>query len=139
LNNIGERGGVSFVDDSKATNIAALCAALRAVKGPVRLIAGGRSKGDDPFEALSLLLDKVSGVYLIGEAAGDMFLKWQDAVPCSICETLDRATRMACDSAKPGETVLLSPGCLSWDQFPDFGKRGDAFIRYCGFAKSTLV
>ncbi len=138
LQDVGERNGVRFIDDSKSTNIAALGAALKSMCGGVRLIAGGRPKGDDVAAVRDLLAEKAESVYLIGEAAELMLAKWRDVVPCVLCRTLDRAVQMACADAREGETVLLSPGCLSWDQFADFGERGDMFIRLVLHAIKTL-
>ncbi len=131
LQELEKHGDIRFVDDSKSTNMAALGAALKGTSGRVRLIAGGRHKGDDVSAVRGLLAEKASGVYLIGEAAELLFSAWRDIVPCAVCKTLERAVQAACAESRPGDTVLLSPGCLSWDQFSDFGERGDAFAGIC--------
>lgn len=124
---VAEVGGVTYVDDSKATNLAALCAAVRMCAGKVHLIAGGRAKESDFNLAKDLLAQRVSHLYLIGEASGAMRDAWEDAVRCSSCGTLEAAVKAAQKQAKPGETVLLSPACTSFDQFRDFNERGDCF------------
>ncbi len=126
---VAEKGGVLFVDDSKATSIAALVAGVKMCAGPVRLVAGGLAKGDDPKIARSILTDRVKKVYLIGQCAESLFSAWSDAVACEVCGTLERAVEAAKRDAAKGETVLLSPGTASFDQFKSFEERGDAFAR----------
>ena len=123
-----ELDGVRFVDDSKATSIAALVAGVAMCKGSqVRLIAGGLLKGDDPKNAIPILTERVKKVYLIGQGAETLFAAWKDAADCEVCGTLDRAVECATRDAVAGETVLLSPGAASFDQFENFGERGDSF------------
>ena len=159
MNLVAEVGGVRYVDDSKATSISALiagvkmcqkvgfrrasdwmralCAGLgrsRCEQNPppasfVRLIAGGLPKGDDPKSALPTLTERVKKVYLIGQSAEVFSAAWGDAVDCEICGTMDRAVEAARREAERGETVLLSPGTASFDQFQSYGERGDAFAR----------
>jgi UDP-N-acetylmuramoylalanine--D-glutamate ligase len=126
---VAEIDGVRYVDDSKATNLAGMCAALRMIPGRVHLIAGGRPKENDWSFAKDLLAQKVSRLYLIGEACDAMQAAWAGCVDCAICGTLERAVDAARESAEPGESVLLSPACTSFDQFSSFGERGDAFVR----------
>lgn len=136
LEPVGEIGGVRFVNDSKATNVAATVTALSSFDGGVRLILGGSAKGE-PFEPL---LDAVgaacSGVYLIGEAAPELrqvlnLLQASD-LPLRDCGDLGSAVNLAWQDAGPGETILLSPSCASFDQFRDFEDRGDHFRRLVG-------
>ena len=128
-----ESDGVRFVDDSKATSIAALVAGVAMCgSSPVRLIAGGLLKGDDPKNALPILTERVKKVYLIGQGAETLCSAWKDAADCEVCGTLDRAVECAKRDAVKGETVLLSPGAASFDQFENFEVRGDAFA---GLAK----
>jgi UDP-N-acetylmuramoylalanine--D-glutamate ligase len=124
---VAEIKGVKYVDDSKATNIAAMCAAVKMCAGKVHLIAGGRVKETDFSLAKDLLAQRVSHLYLIGEASGMMQAAWGDAVRCISCGTLENAVIAAQKQAKHGETVLLSPACTSFDQFRDFNERGDCF------------
>ena len=122
-----EIDGVQYVDDSKATNLVAMCAAVKMCSGKVHLIAGGRPKESDFSLAKDLLAQRVSHLYLIGEASGAMQAAWGDVVRCDSCGTLENAVIAAHKQAKPGETVLLSPACTSFDQFSDFNERGDCF------------
>ena len=122
-----ERAGVTWVDDSKATSLAALAAGVGMCAGPVRLIAGGLPKGDDPKSVIPRLRSGAKKVYLIGRCAQQFADAWQDAVPCELCGTLDRAVESARRDARSGETVLLSPGAASFDQFNGYGERGDTF------------
>jgi UDP-N-acetylmuramoylalanine--D-glutamate ligase len=119
--------GVRFVDDSKATSLAATAAALRMVPKPVRLIAGGLLKESDLDSVKELLTRAVQKVYLIGNCSGQMARAWADAVPCEECGTLERAVDAAVRDAQPGETVLLSPGTASFDQFQSYRERGERF------------
>jgi hypothetical protein len=96
---VAERDGVRFVDDSKATSLAAVAAALQMFEGPVRLIAGGRLKEHDLDGLKELLTSRVRKVYLIGECAGRMFSAWSGAVPCKDCGTLDVAVADAAREA----------------------------------------
>jgi UDP-N-acetylmuramoylalanine--D-glutamate ligase len=125
---VADVDGVSYVDDSKATNLAAMCAAVRMCSGKVHLIAGGRPKETDFSLAKDLLAQRVSRLYLIGEASGAMQAAWGDAVPCDSCGTLEAAVMAAQKQAKRGEMVLLSPACTSFDQFRNFNERGECFV-----------
>ena len=129
MNLVAEIGGVRYIDDSKATSLAALVAGIRMTSNPVRLIAGGLPKGDDPKMALSTLTDRVKKVYLIGQCAESFFAAWHDVVDCEICGTLDAAVGEAMREAAKGEAVLLSPGTASFDQFQSYGERGEVFAR----------
>lgn len=126
---VGERNGVCFVNDSKATNLAAMTAALRMTTRPVRLIAGGLLKEKDLESVKKVLANRVRGVYIIGKYSQVMADAWRDAVPCHECGTLQAATRRAWSEAQPGEMVLLSPGCASFDQFSGFEERGERFSK----------
>ena len=95
----------------------------------ILLIAGGLPKGDDPKTALSTLTERVKKVYLIGQSAEAFFAAWSGAVDCEICGTMERAVETARREAVKGETVLLSPGTASFDQFKSYGERGDVFAR----------
>lgn len=124
---VAEHGGVRYIDDSKATSLAAVAAALGMCDRPVRLIAGGLPKGDDPQMLLALLTNRVKKVYLIGTSAQAFAAAWSGAVECALCGTLEVAAKMAMSEARPGESVLLSPGTASFDQFESFEARGEAF------------
>ena len=130
MQRVAEIGGVRYVDDSKATSLAALAAGVEMCGGPVRLIAGGLAKGDNPKTVIPRLRSTVKKVYLIGRCADQFLSAWREAVPCEVCETLDRAVAAARRDAVAGETVLLSPGAASFDQFESYGVRGDAFASF---------
>ena len=128
---VAERDGVRYVNDSKATNTAAARRALTAFDAPLHLILGGSLKGErfDDF-AQDVARANVATAYLIGEAAdplaGDLGYA---GVPFLFSTTLERAVAEAAGAARPGELVLLSPACASYDQFRDFEHRGEEFRR----------
>jgi UDP-N-acetylmuramoylalanine--D-glutamate ligase len=125
MERVAEKGGVLFVNDSKATNPTSAAPALAAYPA-VHWILGGLPKGED-LDACAPYFDHVRGAYTIGEA-GSMFARLlRDRVPVQECGVLDRAVDAAARAARPGETVLLSPACASFDQFKSFEARGDQF------------
>ncbi|MBQ0032091.1 MAG: hypothetical protein KBT68_04735 [bacterium] len=129
MNLVSEIDGVRYVDDSKATSIAALIAGVKMAGRDIRLIAGGLPKGDDPGMALATLTERVKKVYLIGQSADAFSAAWKGAADCEVCGTMDKAVEKAMREAEKGETVLLSPGTASFDQFQSYGERGDVFAR----------
>jgi UDP-N-acetylmuramoylalanine--D-glutamate ligase len=127
---IRELDGVTFVNDSKATNPDSVAPALAAFDR-VHWILGGRAKGDD-LDACAPHFGHVARAYTIGEA-GPVFARALDGrVPVEIAETLDRAVTSAAAQAQAGDTVLLSPAAASFDQFRDYEDRGDTFRRLVG-------
>ena len=126
---IGEKRGVVFVNDSKATNVDAAAKALGAFPN-IRWIAGGQGK-DGGFELLADALDNVRKAYLIGENARQLAAAL-GAVPHEICETMERAVRRAASEAETGDTVLLAPAAASFDQYRDFEARGEDFVALVG-------
>ncbi|MGR3343005.1 MAG: UDP-N-acetylmuramoyl-L-alanine--D-glutamate ligase [Paracoccaceae bacterium] len=122
---IGAQDGVNFVNDSKATNVDSAAMALQAFDR-IRWIAGGQSKGGG-IKALQPHLGHVAKAYLIGECAADFAAQLGDT-PFQICETMGRAVASAAADAEAGDTVLLAPAAASFDQYPDFEKRGEDFI-----------
>jgi len=128
LEPVAERDGVLFVNDSKATNVAAALRALDAYDRPLLLIAGGRPKGE-PFEPLAdAARGKVERTFLIGEAAPQL-AEALGELPHETSGDLGAAVVAAAAAASPGDVVLLSPACASYDQFRDFEERGDEFRR----------
>jgi len=132
LEEVAQDGGVLYVNDSKATNVASTLMALRSFPpGSVHLILGGRGGGQD----FGLLREDTArtarAVYLIGEEA-DAIARALEGLPLVACGTLERAVTAARAAAAPGEIVLLSPACKSFDQFADFEARGDEFRRLAG-------
>jgi UDP-N-acetylmuramoylalanine--D-glutamate ligase len=131
LETVRELGGVRYVNDSKATNVASALAGVNAFEGGVHLIAGGSLKGES-FERLAEpVAGRCAAVYLIGEAAGrladDLVAAGRRGVDISRSETLERAVEAAAARAQPGEVVLLSPACASFDAYSDFEQRGEHF------------
>ncbi len=122
---VAERGGVRFVNDSKATNVDAAAKALQAFDR-VRWIAGGLGK-EGGLAALEPHLGSVAKAYLIGHSARD-FAVQLTSVPVEICETMAVAVARAAAEALPGEVVLLAPAAASFDQYPDFERRGEDFV-----------
>ncbi|MCR5414454.1 MAG: hypothetical protein K6F50_06990 [Kiritimatiellae bacterium] len=129
MQRVGVFGGVECIDDSKATSLAALAAGVEMAGDSIRLVAGGLPKGDDPKSVLSPLTKRVKKVYLIGVAGETFAAAWSGAVDCEICGTMECAVACAMREARAGETVLLSPGAASFDQFQSFGERGEVFAR----------
>jgi UDP-N-acetylmuramoylalanine--D-glutamate ligase len=127
LEKVAVIGGVTFLNDSKATNIDALEKALMAMQSPVVLLAGGKDKGLDFTGLRPLLRDKVKAVVLIGQMTEKLFAAWNSAVPCVRATSLANAIGQAQGLAAPGDIVLFSPGCSSFDMFKDFEDRGDQF------------
>jgi UDP-N-acetylmuramoylalanine--D-glutamate ligase len=130
LEPVGERSGVRYVNDSKATNVAAALRALSAYDAPLILIAGGRPKGEGFQPLAEAARRRVKRALLIGEAAGEIGGAFETAgVICEGSGDLDAAVRAASAAAQPGDIVLLSPACASYDQYRDFEERGDHFRR----------
>jgi UDP-N-acetylmuramoylalanine--D-glutamate ligase len=126
---VGEIDGVTYVNDSKATNPDAACAALDAYSQGVHLIAGGKPKGTTfaPLAEAAREAD-VRCVYLIGSAGAEIGAAMRAVgVPTLDAGTLGDAVAAASAAARPGDVVLLAPGCASFDQFTSFEARGDRF------------
>ncbi|WP_332811655.1 UDP-N-acetylmuramoyl-L-alanine--D-glutamate ligase [Sphingomonas sp.] len=130
MERITEKNGIVFVNDSKATNPTSVAPALAAFppnpEKRLHWILGGRAKSDD-LTACDPFFGHVRAAYTIGEA-GPMFASLlADRMPVQQCGELDRAVEAAAGAARPGEIVLLSPACASFDQFSDYEARGEAF------------
>ncbi len=125
---IAVTGGVAYVNDSKATNVASTQVALNSYRGGVHLIAGGRGKQQDFSPLAELVSDRCVAVYLIGEVAPDLARALAPTgVAVRSVGDLQRAVTAAAAAARAGETVLLSPACASYDQYHDFEARGEHF------------
>jgi UDP-N-acetylmuramoylalanine--D-glutamate ligase len=122
---VGQRGDVRFINDSKATNVDSAAKALQAFD-KIRWIAGGMGK-DGGLAGIEPFLGSVVKAYLIGHSARDFALQIGDT-PHEICETMARAVARAAEEAEPGEVVLLAPAAASFDQYPNFEKRGEDFM-----------
>jgi len=128
MQRVAEAAGVTWYDDSKATNFAAVAKSLVDLPdGRVHLILGGLGKGDDPAEVVALARRKAKRLYLIGDAAEGFARAFAGAAPIERSAVLERAVRGAAAAAAAGDVVLLSPACASYDQFTSYAHRGDVF------------
>jgi UDP-N-acetylmuramoylalanine--D-glutamate ligase len=123
------RGGVTFVNDSKGTNVGATLAALQGLAGPLVLIAGGLAKGQDLSPLALAALGKVKAAVLIGTAAAELEQLLNPVCETRRADSIEAAVRTATELARPGDTVLLSPACASQDMFRDYRERGERFAR----------
>lgn len=119
--------GVTWVNDSKATNIGACVAALQGYQQKVILIAGGDAKGADMNELVPAVMEKAKDLVLIGKDAGLIEQALNSCVPIHKATTMQQAVNIAESLATPGDTVLLSPACASLDQYKNYQDRGDQF------------
>ena len=124
---VGESGGVGYYDDSKATTPSAVLAALAGFESVV-LIAGGRNKGLD-LGALREGAGRVRSVVAIGEAAAEVEAAFAGAAPVQRATSMVEAVSAAAGAARPGDAVLLSPGCASFDWYRSYAERGEDFAR----------
>lgn len=124
---VGDRGGVRWYDDSKATTPASVVAAVSGFPSVV-LIAGGRNKGLH-FDVLRDVADHIRSVVAIGEAADLVEETFAGLRPVERASSMDEAVAVAARAAQPGDAVLLSPGCASYDWYRNYGERGDDFAR----------
>jgi len=131
LEPIAQRDGVAYVNDSKATNVASTLVALDAFPaGSVHLIAGGVTKAQDFAPLAPAVAAHARAVYLIGEGTEEIAAAMAPAgVPLNRCGDMEHALAAASAAARSGETVLLSPACASFDQYPNFEVRGEHFRR----------
>lgn len=136
LEKAGSVAGVEFINDSKATNVDSVLYALRSMTAPTYLILGGRDKEGDFRPIAEIGKGKVKGIVAIGEAREKIFGVLGKAFPTQFADSLDDAVRLCFDLAIPGETVLLSPGCASFDQFENFEHRGRVFKTAVGSLKN---
>ncbi len=123
----GEHKGVRFVNDSKATNVDSVNYALQSIPNPIALIMGGRDKGGDFSSLAGLVAEKVKLLVLIGEAQDLIDSALGNQTRTVRAKDIVEAIRVCYESSEPGGTVLLSPGCASFDQFTDFEDRGRKF------------
>ncbi len=124
---IKERNGVRYYDDSKATNVDAVMKSLESFPGNVLLIMGGKDKGCDYRVLSDLVRFRVKSLLLIGEAKNRIAEELGTAREPQFFSTLEKAVERATQEARPGDVVLLSPACSSYDMFKNYEERGDAF------------
>jgi len=127
LEEVAQVGGVLFVNDSKATNVASAVKGIEAFEGGVHVILGGSLKGGGFTGLREAVKARCRAAYLIGEAADRLADDLDGTVSLHRCGTLERAVRHASGAAKPGEVVLLSPASASFDHFRDYEERGERF------------
>ena len=131
LEPVAEIGGVRFVNDSKATNVASAIVGIRAFEGGVHAILGGSEKGEPYGPLLDPVRECCRAVYLTGASAERIAEALAPALAADVelhrCEDLEDAVRRAAAAASPGEVVLLSPACASFDAFENFERRGERF------------
>jgi len=138
LARVAVQDGVTFWNDSKATNFHAVEAALGGIAAPVVLIAGGRAKGGDIAGFVRRIGPRVKHIFLLGETRHTL----ADAcvaqrVPFTLCSTLEEAVQKAAASARDGDHVLLSPGFASFDMFKSYEDRGDQFEQLVSNLRTT--
>lgn len=123
------RGGVTWWNDSKATNFHAVEAAVAGFAAPVILIAGGKSKGGDVAAFVQRLVPGVKHAFFIGETRNVLAtFAGVSGLPHSVCADLNEAVRRASEIALAGDNILLSPGFASFDQFKNYEDRGRQFV-----------
>jgi UDP-N-acetylmuramoylalanine--D-glutamate ligase len=124
---VRERGGVTWVNDSKGTNVGAALRSLESFARPVIWIAGGKDKDLDFRPLAPVLKERARAAILIGEAAPKLAAALAGSVPLHQADGLERAVAFAAELARPGDVVLLSPACASFDQFRNYEDRGERF------------
>jgi UDP-N-acetylmuramoylalanine--D-glutamate ligase len=124
---VGTVDGVTFINDSKATNVGAAQRSLEGFSQPLVWIAGGRDKGLDFSPLAEAAAGRVKTALLLGEAAPQLESALADRVAVERVTSLEEAVERAAQLAAPGELVLLSPACASFDQFANFEERGECF------------
>ena len=124
---VREVKGVSYFNDSKGTNVGAVVKSLQTFPGRIILIAGGRDKGGDYSPLKEPIRERVKHLIFIGEARERMAHQLKDTAPFDLADSLQEAVDKAHCLAVPGDTVLLSPACSSYDMFRDYVERGDTF------------
>jgi UDP-N-acetylmuramoylalanine--D-glutamate ligase len=137
MEDAGLVAGIRFVNDSKATNVDSVCFALRSIDTPVCLIAGGRDKGGSYQPIVDYGKGKIKEIVLIGEAREKIFNALGKEFPIEFAESMEEAVRKAFNAASPGETVLLSPACSSFDMFDNFEHRGEVFKKMVASLRSN--
>jgi UDP-N-acetylmuramoylalanine--D-glutamate ligase len=124
---VRERNGVSFVNDSKATNVDSVWYALQSFSNPIVLLLGGRDKGNDYSRLIPLVRARVKSIVAIGESAGKVVVSFSGITKVVKATTMEEAVSKAVQESEPGDVVLLSPACASFDWFENYEHRGRVF------------
>ncbi len=124
---VGDIRGVSYYDDSKGTNVGAVARSLAHFDRPIILIAGGRDKDSDFSLLNDLIQSRVKALVLIGETRERLARIWQGLAPAYLADDMAAAVALTADLADPGDVVLLSPACASFDMYRDYVHRGQTF------------
>jgi len=131
---VARAAGITFLEDSKGTNVGAVIAGVSGLSGKVHLILGGDGKGQDFTPLKQLVLDKCASVAIIGQDQQKILAVLSEVkIPLQICDSLEQAIEFCYNNAKSGENVVLSPACASWDMFRDYKHRAQVFIDYVNF------
>ncbi len=132
LEHVASINGIDFFDDSKATNVDAVAKALETFSKPIILIMGGRDKGSN-FQILrDLVRQRVKKLIVLGEAKEDILFALGDITPTKRASSMEDAVLSAYHVASPGDVVLLSPACASFDMYDSYARRGEDFCRAVG-------
>jgi UDP-N-acetylmuramoylalanine--D-glutamate ligase len=126
---LGEVKGVAFFNDSKATTLESVRAGIESFASALIVIMGGRLKAGSFRSLRDAVAHRVRSIYAIGESRPLIREAFSDLCPVHESDSLEEATVLAYREAKPGDTVLLAPGCSSFDMFKDYAERGDVFKR----------
>ena len=129
MQRVAQIHGITWVNDSKATNIGACVAALEGYDRKVILIAGGDAKGADMNELTPVVQEKTKGVVLMGKDAHLIEHALAGCVPVHRADNMVQAVQIAASLASAGDSVLLSPACASLDQYKNYQDRGDQFAK----------
>jgi UDP-N-acetylmuramoylalanine--D-glutamate ligase len=129
---IRELNGVKYYNDSKATTVVSVQTAVSALSSPIVLIMGGKDKGSDYKPLRPLLTEKVKHLILIGQARSIIQRDLEGSCPMTLCDTFEAAVSLSQKLSCPGDSVLLSPACSSYDMFRDYEERGRVFKKLVG-------
>ncbi len=122
-------GGVDFYDDSKGTNVGAVARSLASFDRPIVLIAGGRDKDSDFSQLNELIRERVKALVLLGETKEHLARVWEGLTPAYLATDMNDAVEQAAGLTQPGDVVLLSPACASFDMYRDYAHRGETYQR----------
>ncbi|OUU80161.1 MAG: UDP-N-acetylmuramoyl-L-alanine--D-glutamate ligase [Gammaproteobacteria bacterium TMED78] len=127
---VGEKQSISFINDSKSTNVSSTIAAINSYKKPIVLIAGGRSKGANFNELSKASNGKLIGAVVLGESAKDIEYSLSSICPVKHASSMKDAVERAWELSSNGASIILSPACSSFDMYSNYVERGDNYIRY---------